>query len=139
MSGGSYDHLWASFPEQLSARLEDIQRMEGRLEALGRKRAAVDTRKVVQSLQDASSLATKDLREVWRCVEWLDSSDYSVGQVAASAREYEREAVRSAVGSALAKVEHLSTDPHFGQLVDMVSEAACEAAGLPTIRDSAPQ
>jgi hypothetical protein len=139
VSGGSYDYLFASFPEQLSVRLEDIQRMAQRLDALGHKKAAADTQRVVQALQNASRLATKDLREMWRCVEWLDSSDYSAEQVAASARDYERENVRDAVGKAMVRVLGVSAGPAFDRSVDAVSNAACEAAGLPPIIENRPR
>jgi hypothetical protein len=53
-------------------------------------------------------------------------------------RERLREGVRTAVGEALGKYTRLSRDPQFGQLVDVVASAACDAAGLPLFVDYVP-
>lgn len=49
-------------------------------------------------------------------------------------REQVRERVREAVGAALERVPELAHIRMIGPLVDYVSNAACEAAGLPAIR-----
>lgn len=49
-------------------------------------------------------------------------------------RQQVRERVREAVGAALERVPELAPARMIGPLVDYVSNAACEAAGLPAIR-----
>lgn len=88
MSGGAYDHLHQCPPEQLCARLHDVQRMADRLVELGYTQAADETLKLEGLLRDVFTSATSNLREVWRAVEWLDSGDWTEAQVQRAAENH---------------------------------------------------
>lgn len=89
MSGGAFDYLFQCPPEQFTARMGHIQRMEHRLTELGYSEAARDTGRLVEHLRALYVAAPYALREVWRAVEWLDSGDLSIGQADRAAGEYE--------------------------------------------------
>jgi hypothetical protein len=77
VSGGSYDYLyakdfWLNVPGEL-------QEMADRLTGLGFHDAAVETNQFRLELQAANARIEahqKRLADVWKAVEWTDSSDW---------------------------------------------------------------
>ena len=79
MSGGSFNYLWFSEPQDLIYKQEDIEEMACELEKLGRPDIAKDTREIVNIIK--SSMATteslvKSLEKVWKAIEWWKSCDW---------------------------------------------------------------
>src|SRR5690242_3262703 len=86
MSGGSWNYLvWA---DDLGGRIDDLTRMAARLEAENGPHAARATRDVIRMLNAAERIADQSLREVWRAVEWRDSSDYGPEAITEAIAEY---------------------------------------------------
>jgi hypothetical protein len=79
MSGGSYNYLH-THAGGLEAQRGDIEEMRDRLDGLahdgvpGAAEAVSQTRAILQHFDQAEELAQR-LSEVWRSVEWWDSSD----------------------------------------------------------------
>ena len=92
MSGGSYDYLCsAAMSGELSSRERDIYRMYDRLLELGHDKIAADTLKVVQLQRELTTLADS-LYDVWKAVEWFDSSTNTDEQpVDKACHEYDKE------------------------------------------------
>ena len=82
MSGGSYDYL--CFQEFL-VNEDQLLKMGDRLNELGYFSAADETYRIISFLKEIDS--NDKLREAWRAVEWLDSSDHS--------RKYTEEVIES--------------------------------------------
>jgi hypothetical protein len=72
MSGGSYNYLYA----QEQYKLSDLEAMRQRLRALGMYEAAEATQALIPRR------ASDELEQLWKAVEWLDSSDWSFAEVA---------------------------------------------------------
>lgn len=66
MSGGRYGHLYSV--GRPAVQPEDVERMAARLDQLGFPRAASLTRSFIRE-------PTRELRDLWRAVEFADSGD----------------------------------------------------------------
>lgn len=80
MSGGSYNYLCFN-TDDLTSRRADLDAMAERLTALGwAPEAAQATRQVIDMIEQTHA-AAELLSDVWRAVEWWDSSDWAEDQV----------------------------------------------------------
>lgn len=92
MSGGSWDymHLWE--PDKAIQRHEDISRMAKRLVELGFTDAAKAMEEYAVLLMHSYmkiDARHASLGEIMRAVEWLDSSDSSVQEVAKAVSKWQ--------------------------------------------------
>lgn len=81
MSGGSYDYLYSK--DLLENTRADLEMMADRLHELGHLGPEIATRKIVLACEVGA-----ELRDVWRAVEWLDSSDGGAAVVALEAARW---------------------------------------------------
>lgn len=91
MSGGSYNYLCYR-TEHIGARKGDLDAMADRLKELVRRdpvmMAAWTATRRVQSLLAQAEQAASELTDVWKAVEWYDSSDWGLDQVVQAGEEY---------------------------------------------------
>jgi hypothetical protein len=93
VSGGSYNYLcFAEDVADLAEKRAELEQMHDRLAALPWARTAADeTARLMAALDriDSRVRNSKELREVWRAVEWWDSCDYSEKQAREAVRDYD--------------------------------------------------
>jgi hypothetical protein len=98
MSGGSYDYIcWDSDFElvekykmaQLGYMVDALRAID--IDSLAYKRTKVlyDRLREIENTRDD---ADRELREVWKAVEWRDSGDYGPRQAIDAVKEYELKA-----------------------------------------------
>lgn len=81
MSGGSYDYLCFKEPEELFARVDDIELMAQRLLELGFQDVAGDMQRLAEYCKSARlrvAVLSDMLNSVMHAVEWYDSGDYGL-------------------------------------------------------------
>jgi hypothetical protein len=96
MSGGSFNYLCFKEDEDLfnQSTLNEIENMASRLLELGFEDAAKETLNLKYTIQQslARSQVMKDrLEDVWKAVEWFDSSDSSLEKVEQEIQKYRKE------------------------------------------------
>lgn len=95
MSGGSYEYLYGKFAEDwLSGVPVAAQQMADRLAALGYHDAAVETNALIAQARAAHArmeASLTRLTDVWKAVEWFDSSDWGLDSVEAAIAKYRGE------------------------------------------------
>jgi hypothetical protein len=95
VSGGSYNYLYLH-TQGLEAQRGDIEAMRDRLLELEEQRvpgaavAGFKTRMVLEHLKLAERHA-QALKDVWRAVEWRDSSDYDDDQLHEALAEFKEQ------------------------------------------------
>jgi hypothetical protein len=79
MSGGSYNYLCYKQADDILENLGNLQDMADRLAGLGyAEDAATETQElllIIRQYQNRINASLKRLTDVWRAVEWWDSSD----------------------------------------------------------------
>ena len=93
MSGGSHNYLCFKDDVELfdQGTLSDLENMASRLTELGYEDAAKETLNLKYSIQQAlvRSKVMKDrLQDVWKSVEWYDSSDSGIETVEKAITNY---------------------------------------------------
>lgn len=93
MSGGSYNYLcYASDLEDLVGKQQDLQEMVDRLAGLGYAQDAasesLELLLMLRQLQVHIEARMRRLKDVWKAIEWWDSSDYGEDQVKAALAKY---------------------------------------------------
>lgn len=96
MSGGSHNYLCYKDDSDLFKydTLEDMENMASRLIELGFEDAAKETLNLKYTIQQAMvrSQVMKDrLQDVWKSVEWLDSSDSGIDSLNKAIEKYRSE------------------------------------------------
>lgn len=96
MSGGSHNFLCFKDEDNLFnyGVLNDMEIMASRLIELGYKDAAKETLHLKHTIQQAlvRTQAMKDrLEDVWKSVEWYDSSDSGIDEVEKAIKQYRKE------------------------------------------------
>lgn len=91
MSGGSYNYLyWLEFQDVVS-RQEDLENMRDRLVELGFKDLAKETNNILNEsleLQKKINEKLNKIRQVWKSVEYYDSSDVGLSDVKEEVSKY---------------------------------------------------
>ncbi|WP_329390290.1 hypothetical protein [Streptomyces sp. NBC_01716] len=106
MSGGSYNYLCHAFDlDDLVRRRGSLREMADRLAGLGYAQdAARETEELLVLLQQwevRTQVRIKRLEDVWKAIEWWDSSDYSEGDVREALAAYRGEPDQPEQGPAL--------------------------------------
>lgn len=90
MSGGSWDYLChADYSDSLASRVDDMYEMADRLAAEGAIDAARDTRAFADRCRVPSEIP-KELRQIWKEVEWCDSCDSSRDELREAIKRYKK-------------------------------------------------
>lgn len=79
MSGGSHNYLFCKEPVDLFYHIEELEMAERDLLRLGYSDIAKDVRRLIEYLQTAEnriSVLARQLRDVFKAVEWYESGDY---------------------------------------------------------------
>lgn len=91
MSGGSYNYLYSCDHRHLIDREEDLNRMAARLTELGFHDVAGETEDILAEIASFNRRVGRRadrLSKVWKSVEWFDSADAGLGQVADEVETY---------------------------------------------------
>jgi len=87
MSGGSFNYLCFVDADRIGERIKDLERMEMRLMELDCPEASGATGAILVMLK-ALQVQIDRLSGVWQAVEWIDSGDYSEGQIEKANEEF---------------------------------------------------
>lgn len=93
MSGGSYDYLCDKYSEELFDCFTMLRKMSGRLLELGYDDAAKDTitlLTIMTGMLKTIDVRADRIREVWKAVEWYDSSDWGLEEVVDAIQKYRK-------------------------------------------------
>lgn len=91
MSGGSYDYLCFKEPEELFARVDDIELMAQRLLELGFQDVAGDMQRLAEYCKSGRlrvAVLGAMLNDIMHAVEWYDSGDYGINGVEKAVEKY---------------------------------------------------
>lgn len=90
MSGGSYDYLCHKDADEILGAAKDLRRMANRLDRVCAE-AAAETRAIFDGLGSTYSELEKRidrLRDLWKAIEWRDSSDWGEQAVIDAVKAY---------------------------------------------------